>query len=100
LFLRLGWDTTNPHPSVSTGGSPWFHRLRKNSIGDDVLKGHGFSRAVNATKQQWALAPEGSSLLFRQKSDLFPQPLQPPAKMDALYQGVTSVMPIRTPIVF
>jgi hypothetical protein len=26
----------------------------------DVLKGHGFSRADNAPKMSWALAPEGS----------------------------------------
>jgi hypothetical protein len=43
----------------------------------DVLKGHGFSRAANATKQFRALAPEGMLNrhrdLFNVSSD-FPQP--------------------------
>jgi hypothetical protein len=33
--------------------------LLKNSPNGDALKGHGFSRAANAIKSMWALAPEG-----------------------------------------
>jgi hypothetical protein len=42
--------------SERSGG---FHRLQKNSIEGDVLKGHGFSRAAKYPIKTRALAPEG-----------------------------------------
>jgi hypothetical protein len=34
-----------------------LHRLRKNSIQDGFVTGHGFSRADKANQMSWALAP-------------------------------------------
>jgi hypothetical protein len=34
-----------------------LYRLRKNSIQDGFVKGHGFSRADKANQMSWALAP-------------------------------------------
>jgi hypothetical protein len=41
-----------------------------------VLKGHDFSRAVNAAKSTRASAPEGCFHCFYLKTGLFPQPVQ------------------------
>jgi hypothetical protein len=40
-----------------------------------ALKGHGFSRAANASKQHWALAPELCRASTNQELGLFPQPV-------------------------
>jgi hypothetical protein len=40
-----------------------------------ALKGHGFSRAVNAVKSARASAPEGCFHCSYLKSGLFPQPV-------------------------
>ena len=45
----------------------------KGTIKDDVLKGHGLSRATTARKRPWALAPEGIPLNLKHLSE--PKPL-------------------------
>jgi hypothetical protein len=54
-----------------------FERARLQQQGLSVaLKGHGFSRAINAVKSMRASAPEGCFHCSYLKTGLFPQPVQ------------------------
>jgi hypothetical protein len=56
-----------------------FERALKIPDCGTVLKGHDFSRAANATKRTWALAPEGMLL----KTTIYPLGLRKEPKLRA-----------------
>jgi hypothetical protein len=57
------------------------------------LKGHGFSRAAKSTKQQRALAPEGSILLPSRTIPQVLNRLRKNLKNSNKRQGTTLVVP-------
>jgi hypothetical protein len=75
-----------------------LHRLRKNSLVPDVLKGHGFSRAANLNEMPRVLTPEASFSDAELGLMGFPQPLQPLSDgFSAILISTTAPVPARSP---